>query len=241
MKTPARAWKRGIYDQLARIGRSLASGPRLEILDLLCQSPRTVEAIAGEVGQSVANTSHHLQALRQARLVEGERSGTHVVYRLADQEVCTFYRSLRRLAESRLLEIQAVTRQFLEERGALEPVDLEALVTRVRRGEVTILDVRPNEEYEAGHIPGALSLPLPELKRRFGELARGREIVAYCRGPYCVMAVEAVDLLRRKGFRAVRLEEGVPDWRARGLPVEVTGARRSRRRRGVSNARLGAK
>lgn len=227
MNTSARVWKTGIYDQLARIGMALASGPRLEILDLLCQGPRTVEAIAGEVGQSVANTSHHLQALRRARLVEGEKSGTHVLYRLADEEVCTFYRSLRRLAESRLLEIQNVTRQFLDERGALEPVDLEALIARVRKGEVTVLDVRPTDEYDAGHIPGALSVPLAELKQRIRELPRRRQIVAYCRGPYCVLAVEAVDMLRRTGFKAVRLEEGVPDWRARGLPVEVTGIHRS--------------
>lgn len=237
MKTPSRVWKRGIYDQLARIGRSLSSGPRIEILDLLCQGPRTVEAIAAEVGQSVANTSHHLQGLRRARLVEGERDGTHVIYRLADEDVGTFYRSLRRLAESRLLEIHAVTKQFLEERGALEPVDLEALITRVRRGDVTVLDVRPADEFEAGHIPGALSVPLAELKRRIGGLPRSREIVAYCRGPYCVMAVEAVELLRRKGFKAVRLEEGVPDWRARGLSVEVGGEARSRRQRGASIAR----
>jgi rhodanese-related sulfurtransferase len=221
MRNPARVWKDGVYEQLARIGKSLASGPRLEILDLLCQGPRTVESVAAEVGQSVANTSHHLQALRRARLVEGERDGTHVVYRLADEDVCTFYRALRRLAESRLLEIRAVTREFLEERGALEPVDLEALITRVRKGEVTILDVRPTEEYDAGHIPGALSVPLGELKRRIRLLPRRREIVAYCRGPYCILAVEAVEVLRRRGFRAIRLEEGVPDWRARGLPVEV--------------------
>ena len=221
MKTPAREWKRSIYAQLARIGQSLASGPRLEILDLLCQGPRTVEVIADEVGQSVANTSHHLQALRRARLVEGERDGTHVLYRLADEEVCEFFRSLRRLAESRLLEIQAVTRQFLEERGALEPVDIEALITRVRSGEVTVLDVRPTEEYAAGHIPGALSVPLADLKQRLGELSRDREIVAYCRGPYCILAVEAVSLLRRKGYRAIRLEEGISDWRARGFQVEM--------------------
>ncbi|PJA74342.1 ArsR family transcriptional regulator [bacterium CG_4_9_14_3_um_filter_65_15] len=226
MTTSSRAWKQSIYEQLARIGSSLASGPRLEILDLLCQGPRTVEAIADEVGQSMANTSHHLQALRRARLVDGEKKGTHVLYRLADQEVCTFYLALRRLAESRLLEIQSVTRQFLEERGELEPVDVEALVSRVRSGEVTVLDVRPAEEYEAGHIPGALSVPLAELKRKLRELPSDGEIVAYCRGPYCLLAVEAVSLLRREGFRAVRLEEGLPDWRARGLQVEVTQAAR---------------
>lgn len=224
MKPSSRAWKHSIYEQLARIGSSLASGPRLEILDLLCQGPRTVEVIAGEVGQSVANTSHHLQALRRARLVDGEKRGTHVVYHLADQEVCTFYLSLRRFAESRLLEIQSVTRQFWDERDDLEPVDVEALITRVHSGEVTVLDVRPAEEYDAGHIPGALSVPLADLERRLRELPPGDEIVAYCRGPYCVLAVEAVSLLRREGFRAIRLEEGLPDWRARGLPVEVTKA-----------------
>lgn len=229
--TSARVWKTGIYGQLARIGTALASGPRLEILDLLCQGPRTVDAIAGEVGQSIANTSHHLQALRRARLVEGEKSGTHVLYRLADDGVCELYRSLRRLAESRLLEIQKVTREYLDERGALEPVDVEALITRVRRGEVTVLDVRPVEEYDAGHIPGALSVPLAELRRRIRELPRRREIVAYCRGPYCVLAIEAVEVLRRKGFKAIRLEEGVPDWRARGFPVEVTEVGRSERSR----------
>jgi rhodanese-related sulfurtransferase len=237
MTIPTRTWKNGVYEQLARIGKSLASGPRLEILDLLCQGPRTVEAIATEVGHSVANTSHHLQGLRRARLVEGEKRGTHVLYRLADEQVCTFYRSLRQLGESRLLEIHAVTKQFLEERGALEPVDLEVLITRVRRGEATVLDVRPAEEYQVGHIPGALSVPLAELKRRIGELPRTREVVAYCRGPYCVMAVEAVELLRRRGFKAVRLEEGVADWRARGFPVAVGGEARPGRRRGPARAR----
>jgi len=226
MRTSSGAWKHSVYEQIARIGKSLGSGPRLEILDLLCQGPRTVESIAGEVGQPIANVSHHLQALRRARLVEGEKRGTHVLYRLADEDVCAFFRLLRRLAESRLLEIQTITRQFLEERGAFEPVDGEALIARVRKGGVTVLDVRPKEEYEAGHLPGALSIPLAELKRRVGELPRRREIVAYCRGPYCVLAVEAVRLLRGKGFKAVRLEEGVPDWRARGLPVEASGAGR---------------
>jgi rhodanese-related sulfurtransferase/DNA-binding transcriptional ArsR family regulator len=237
MKHPTRIWRRGVYDQLARIGRSLASGPRLEILDLLCQGPRTVNSIAVEVGQSIANTSHHLQALRRARLVEAEKDGTHVRYRVADEQVARFFRSLRELAESRLLEIRAVTREFLEARGALEPVDLEALIGRIRRGEVTILDVRPGPEYEAGHIPGALSVPLPELKRKLPALPRAREIVAYCRGPYCVLAVEAVDILRHKGFKAVRFDEGVPDWRARGFPVEVGAAERPRRTRGVAGKR----
>lgn len=221
MTMTGRQFKDAIYEQLARIGKSLASGPRLEILDILCQGPRTVEGLAKQVGQSVANTSHHLQVLRRARLVDAQKEGVHVTYRLADEEVCTFFRALRGLAESRLLEIEQVTRHFLEARGSMEAVDREALVARVRSGEVTVLDVRPEEEYRAGHIPGALSVPLEELERRLAELPPDREIVAYCRGPYCVLAVEAVRLLRARGFVAVRMEDGVPDWRARGLPVET--------------------
>ena len=221
MTTPTRQFKDAIYEQLARIGKSLASGPRLEILDILCQGPRTVEMLAKQVGQSVANTSHHLQVLRRARLVEAEKEGVHVTYRLADEEVCTFFRALRGLAESRLLEIEQVTREFLQARGGMEPVDRDALVARVRSGAVTLLDVRPEEEFRAGHLPGAVSVPLGDLERRLAELPRDRDVVAYCRGPYCVLAVEAVELLRARGFEAIRMEEGVPDWRARGLPVEV--------------------
>lgn len=221
MTTPTRQFKDAIYEQLARIGKSLGSGPRLEILDILCQGPRTVDALAKQVGQSVANTSHHLQVLRRARLVGAEKEGVHVTYRLADEEVCTFFRALRGLAESRLLEIEQVTREFLQGRGSLEPVDRDALVARVRSGAVTLLDVRPEEEFRAGHLPGAVSVPLGDLERRLAELPRDREVVAYCRGPYCVLAVEAVELLRARGFEAIRMEEGVPDWRARGLPVEV--------------------
>ena len=221
MPTSSRQFKDAIYEQLARIGKSLGSGPRLEILDILCQGPRTVEMLAKQVGQSVANTSHHLQVLRRARLVEAEKEGVHVTYRLADEEVCTFFRALRGLAESRLLEIEQVTREFLQARGGMEPVDRDALVARVRSGAVTLLDVRPEEEFRAGHLPGAVSVPLGDLERRLAELPRDRDVVAYCRGPYCVLAVEAVELLRARGFEAIRMEEGVPDWRARGLPVEV--------------------
>jgi len=220
MSTSSRQFKDAIYEQLARIGKSLAIGPRLELLDILCQGPRTVEVLAKQLGQSVANTSHHLQVLRRARLVNAEKEGVRVTYRLADQEVCTFFRALRGLAESRLLEIEQVTREFLEARGSMEPIARDALVARVQSGEVTVLDVRPVEEYRAGHVPGALSVPLEELKRRLAELPRDREVVAYCRGPYCVMALDAVATLRANGFKAVRMEEGVPDWRARGLAVE---------------------
>jgi rhodanese-related sulfurtransferase len=173
------------------------------------------------MGQSVATTSHHLQVLRRARLVDAEKAGLYVTYRLADPQVGEYFLDLRRLAESRLAEVQQVTRQYLERRGALEPVDNEELARRVRAGEVTVIDVRPREEYVAGHIPGAISVPLADLPKRVAELRRRRDVVAYCRGPYCVMAIDAVDLLRRKGVRAHRLEHGVAEWRARGWRLDV--------------------
>jgi rhodanese-related sulfurtransferase/DNA-binding transcriptional ArsR family regulator len=218
--TPRR-FKATIYEQLARIGKAVASPRRLELLDLLAQSPHTVERLARKTGQSTANASQHLQLLRRARLVETQKQGLYVTYRLSDDGVAEFYRALRLLGEARLAEIGLLTRDFLAARGILEAVDREALVGRVKRGEVAVVDVRPVEEYQAGHIPGAVSLPLRELERRLAELPTDREIVAYCRGPYCILAVEAVERLRARGFRAVRLEDGVPDWRARGLPVAV--------------------
>ncbi|HWP38276.1 MAG TPA: metalloregulator ArsR/SmtB family transcription factor [Gemmatimonadales bacterium] len=214
-----RRFRNTVYQQLARIGKALASPRRLELLDLLAQGPYTVERLARLTGQSVANASQHLQVLRRARLVESEKHGLYVTYRLPDEGVAQFYRALRILAETRLAEIQRVAEDFLAARGLLEPVDREDLVRRVLRGEVTLLDVRPAEEYRAGHIPHAVSLPLGQLEQRLAELPRDRDIVAYCRGPYCVLAVEAVSRLRARGFRALRLEDGVPDWRARGLPV----------------------
>jgi rhodanese-related sulfurtransferase/DNA-binding transcriptional ArsR family regulator len=210
-----------VYEQIARIGRATASPNRLELLDLLSQGARTVEALAHQTGRSVATTSHHLQVLRRARLVEARKAGLYVTYCLAEPRVGEFLLDLRGLAESRLTEIQHVTRQYLERRGALEPVDNDELVRRVRGGEVTLIDVRPREEYVAGHIPGAISAPIAELPRRMSELRKRRDIVAYCRGPYCVMALDAVDLLRRKGFRAQRLEHGVAEWRARGWRVDA--------------------
>lgn len=221
MSSANRDFKNAIYEQLARVGKSLSSGPRLELLDLLCQGPRTVEALAEQAGQSVANTSHHLQVLRRARLVEGEKHGVRVTYRLADEQVAVLLRSLRQLAESRLFEVEQITRDFLQARGSLEPVDREALVARVRSGAVTVLDVRPTEEYRVGHIPGALSLPIAELEQRLDELPRDREIVAYCRGPYCVMSLEVVEALRKQGFTAARLEDSLTDWKARGFDIAV--------------------
>jgi len=222
--------KASIYQQISRIGQAASSPSRLELLDLLSQGARTVEALAQQIGQSVATTSHHLQVLRRARLVDAEKDGLYVTYRLADPRVGAFLLELRRLAESRLAEIEQITHQFLEARGALEPVDNDELVRRIRDGAVTLIDVRPNEEYVAGHIPGAISLPLAELPKRVKELPKRRDVVAYCRGPYCVMALDAVDVLRRRGFRAERLEHGVSEWRALGLRLESGHDRRASQR-----------
>ncbi|MBI4910758.1 MAG: metalloregulator ArsR/SmtB family transcription factor [Acidobacteria bacterium] len=221
MASRNRRFKTAIYEQFARIGKGISNPSRLELLDLLCQGPRTVEALAKEAGLGLTNASQHLKALREARLVEAEKSGLFVTYRLADEQVGQFFRSLRSLAERRLAEVGEITRRFLEAREDLQPVDREQLLARVRDGAVTVVDVRPREEYRAGHLPGAVSIPLKELERRLAELRHDREIVAYCRGPYCVLSVEAVELLRARGFAAFRLEEGVPDWQAKGFPVAV--------------------
>ena len=198
MKNPNRAFKDAIYEQFARIGKAVSSPKRLELLDLLCQGPRTVEVVAKESGLTVANSSQHLQVLRAARLVETEKEGLYVMYRPADQTVCEFFRAMRVLAESKLAEVEQIKRRFLEGRAGMEPVDRDELLTRVREEAVTVLDVRPVEEYNAGHIPGA-----------------------YCRGPYCVLSIQAVEMLRAKGFHAVRLEEGIQDLRAMGFPIAV--------------------
>ena len=221
MRNPNRIFKDAIYEQFARIGKAVSSPKRLELLDLLCQGERTVEVLAKETGLTVANASQHLQVLRAARLVEAEKLGLFVTYRLADQAVCEFFRAMRLLAESRLAEVEQIKRRFLEGREGMEPVDRNALLKRVREGAVTVLDVRPVEEYRAGHIPGAISIPLKELERRMSKLPRDQEIVAYCRGPYCVLAIQAVEMLRSKGFNAVRLEEGIQDLRAMGFPIAL--------------------
>jgi len=221
MKSPNRQFKDAIYEQFSRIGKAVSSPKRLELLDLLCQGEKTVETLSQETGLTVANTSQHLQTLRAARLIAAEKEGLYVKYRLADQMVCEFFRSMRILAENRLAEVEMIKRRFLEDREGMKPVDRNDLLKRVIDGAVTVLDVRPVEEYRAGHIPGALSVPLGQLKKLLSKLPRDHEIVAYCRGPYCVLSVQAVEMLRKQGFTAIRLEEGVQDWRAMGLTLAV--------------------
>lgn len=220
---PTRHFKTAVYEQLARIGKALASGPRIELLELLSQVSCTVDELAGKTDQSIANTSHHLQVLRRARLVDSEREGVYVRYALADNSVAALIRALRTLAEDRLLELDSVMKAFLDQRAATEPVDREQLVARVRDGQVTVLDVRPYAEFRAGHLPDAISIPLAELEDRIAELPSKRPVVAYCRGRYCVMALDAVALLRSRGVEAEHLDEGVADWRARGLTVVAAG------------------
>lgn len=214
-----RELKDPLYAQFARIGHAVSSPKRIELLDLLAQGPKTVEVLAGEIATPVKNTSAHLRVLRQARLVETRREGTHVHYRLADEGVFHFLRALESLAHSRLAEVEQVASLYLSRRDELEPVSLEELRRLLREGGVTVLDVRPRGEYEAAHIPGALSIPVAELARRLDEVPKDQEIIAYCRGPYCVFSVEAVGVLREHGYRARRTDEGLPEWRAEGLPV----------------------
>ena len=210
-----------LYEQFARTAKALASPKRIELLELLAQGEHTVEVLANATGMGVTNTSAHLQVLRQARLVEIRKAGTRVHYRLAGDEVAAFVASLRDLARARLAEVDQVVQDYFVARDALEPISRAELVERASRGEVVILDVRPAEEFAAGHIPGALSVPLDQLDAALSRLPRRARIVAYCRGPYCVLAPQAVQRLRAEGFKAHRLVDGMPEWRLAGLPVAV--------------------
>jgi DNA-binding transcriptional ArsR family regulator len=223
-----RQFKDAAYGNLARIGKALASPKRLEVLDLLCQTDRTVEQLAEQTEMSVANTSQHLQVLEGARLVEARKQGRFVVYSLADVLVSDFLRSYMMLAKERLAEIEGIRRRFLDDTNELYPVDGETLMRRVKTREVVVIDVRPEEEYRAGHIRGALGIPVQELKKRLARLPRKKDIVAYCRGPYCMFAVDAVRMMRSRGLQAFRLDLSVHDWTAMGLPL-ATGAETSPR------------
>ena len=220
MSTDHRAFKDALYTQFARLGHSVSSPKRLELLDLLGQGEKTVEQLAEQTATAVKNTSAHLRALRQARLVETRRDGTYVRYRLADEAVAAFLLALQALGRHRYAELREVAESYLERRDTLEPIPPEELRRRLNAGDVTLIDVRPADEFAAGHIPGALSVPVAELADRLHELPRRKEIVAYCRGPYCVFAVTAVELLRQRGYRARRLIESIPGWRGRGYSVE---------------------
>lgn len=215
---PNRRFKDEIYEQFSRIGKAVSSPKRLELLDILCQGERTVENLAKETALTIANTSQHLQVLKNSRLVEQEKKGLYVFYRPAPM-VVEFFISLRKIAENRIAEIEQIKTRFLEGKKGMEPIDRDALIKRIQEEDVTILDVRPPEEFRAGHISGAISVPLQQLEFVLTRLPKDQEIVAYCRGPYCVLSIQAVELLNEKGFHAVRLEEGVQDWRAMGLPV----------------------
>jgi rhodanese-related sulfurtransferase/DNA-binding transcriptional ArsR family regulator len=219
MPSSSRQFKDTLYQQFARVGKAVAAPKRMELLDILCQGPRTVEVLAQQAEISVANASQHLQVLRAARLVDAEKMGLYVEYRIADEEVLRFFVALRELAGNRLAEIETVTRQFFENRTDMEAIESQELSRRVKAGEVIVLDVRPSEEYRAGHIPKAISIPVNELKNRLGELPGGKLIIAYCRGPYCVMSLEAVEILRNSGRDAQRLKDGVPEWIAHGFRV----------------------
>ncbi len=226
MPTDHRAFEDALYAQFARIGHAVSSPKRLELLDLLGQGEKTVEQLAEQTATAVKNTSAHLRALRQARLVETRRDGTYVWYRLADEAVAAFLLALQTLGRHRYAEVREVAESYLERRDTLEPIPPEELRRRLDAGDVTLIDVRPGNEFAAGHIPGALSVPVAELADRLRELPKRKEIVAYCRGPYCVLAVTAVELLRQRGYRARRLIESIPAWRARGYPVDHDPARR---------------
>src|SRR6266516_4358583 len=217
-----RRFKDELFEQFARIGKALSSGRRLELLELLAQGERSVEDLTVETSQSVANTSQHLQVLRQAQLVDSRREGNYIRYRLADAKVLRLWLAMRDLGEARLAEIGRLVETFLKDRSALEPLTCMELQRRMRDGSATIIDVRPAEEYAAGHIAGARSIPVTEVCARMKEIPKKRLVVAYCRGPYCVFADQAVELLRTAGYRAFRLETGFPDWQTKGMPVECS-------------------
>jgi rhodanese-related sulfurtransferase len=216
-----RALKDALYEQLARVGRAVSSPKRLELLDLLAQGERGVEALAGQTGMGITNTSAHLQALRAASLVTSRKQGTRVLYRLADDQVAGFLGQLRTLAHAHIAEVDRAVRAYLATDDDPEPISRAELLRRMERDEVIVLDVRPAAEYAAGHIPGAVPIPPDRLEPLLAELPLDRAVVAYCRGPYCVYAPQAVRALRARGIPAQRLEDGFPEWRLAGLPVAV--------------------
>ncbi len=216
-----RAFKNALFEQFALVGKALSSGRRLELLELLAQGERSVEELADQAGLTPANASQHLQILRSARLVAVRKDGLYVRYRLADDRALKLWLALRDFGEAEIAEIQHVLRNYLQDRQGLEAITVDELRSRMDHGNVVLLDVRPDVEYQAGHIRGAASIPLQDLEPRLKHLPKRKTVVAYCRGPYCVLADEAVRLLTDRGYRAQRLEIGFPEWKALGLPVET--------------------
>lgn len=221
---PSHTAKQRIYAQFARISKALAAPARLELLDLLSQGERSVDALARATALSVANASQHLQVLAAARLIESRREGQRILYRVADPSVEALWHALQRTAEVRLAELDEVAREYLIGRDDFEPIERAELVRRLRAGTVTLIDVRPADEYAQAHIEGAVSVPLDELPRWARSAPKKQQVVAYCRGPYCVYALQAVETLRKKGFDAVRAEDGVSEWREAGLPIAARSA-----------------
>jgi rhodanese-related sulfurtransferase/DNA-binding transcriptional ArsR family regulator len=213
--------KQAVYEQLARIGKALSTPARLEILELLAQAERSVDGLARLSGLTVANTSQHLQLLRQVGLVTSRREGQFIFYRLAGDEVVTLIGSLGRVGETYIAEVGKLIQNFFTAQDEIEAVPAKELLKQARKGLVTVIDLRPVEEYAAGHVPGAINIPLPELQKRLRDLPKGKEIIAYCRGPYCLMSFTAVKILRGRGHKARRLEAGLPEWRSAGLPVQT--------------------
>jgi rhodanese-related sulfurtransferase/DNA-binding transcriptional ArsR family regulator len=212
--------KKQVFEHLARVGKGLAHAARLDLLEALAQGERSVDALAKTCGMPISNASHHLLILKDCGLAASRKEGLQVFYRLADQEVNAVVATVRRIAERQLAEVQRIVRENFESRDALQPVRREELLKMARRGEAVVIDVRPEEEYEAGHIAGAINVPIESLPRFLKKLPKEQDVVAYCRGPYCLLAFEAVEKLRKKGFRARRLEDGFPEWQAERLPVE---------------------
>jgi rhodanese-related sulfurtransferase/DNA-binding transcriptional ArsR family regulator len=216
--------KLALFAQFAAVAKSLAHAHRLEILEQLAQGERSVEVLAQRTGLSVANTSQHLQQMRRAGIVAARREGKFIFYALADEAVLDLVSALRRIAERNIAEVERVIRSYFNDRDSMEPVSRAELLEKSRAGVVTVLDVRPRDEFALGHLPGAVNIPLRELEARLAELDGAQEIVAYCRGPYCVLSYEAVAALRARGFNVRRLEDGLPEWRAAGLPIVTGGA-----------------
>lgn len=216
----SREFKDLVFEQFAKIAQAFSAPKRLEIIDILSQGERDVDSLSQQVSMSIANTSRHLQILKTAKLVETRREGVRIVYRIADEDVVNCWLGLQSLAEKRSADVKEIARVFFEERDSMEPITKEELLKRTQNNNVILIDVRPYQEYQNGHIQGAISIPLTELTNRLNEIPKHREVVAYCRGPYCVLSAEAMTVLKNAGFQAVRLKDGITEWKEAGLPIE---------------------